>query len=60
MIETTFGYILDNADWDIFCELKGYNPWMINEGLVESNDKVCLTFVEADKIGLNFQGLKHD
>ena len=60
MIETTFGYILDNANWEKFCELKRYNPWMLNEGLAESNDKVRLTFEEADKIELNFQGLKHD
>jgi len=55
MIETTFGYILDNADWDKFCELKGYNPWMINEGLAESDEKVRLTFKEAEQIGLTLK-----
>ena len=58
-IKTTFGEILDKDCWDKFCELKGYNVWSINEGLVDRTDEVILSFEEAHHIGLLDYWNKH-
>jgi hypothetical protein len=52
-ILTTFGYILEHGDWERFCELKGYDLWIINEGLADENEEVQLTFEEAQQVGLS-------
>jgi hypothetical protein len=51
-VKTTFKYILDHGDWDTFCEMKGFNPWMLNEGLANGDEPIELTMEEAKKIGI--------
>jgi len=50
-ITITAGEILDRGNWDKFCELRGINPYAINEGLPK--DAVYeLTIEEAVKCQL--------
>jgi len=51
-IKTTFGEILNQGNWDRFCDLKGINEWCINEGLANSDEKVELTIEEAKQVGI--------
>ena len=51
-IKITLQEILHKGDWDKFCDLKGFNPWCINEGLARGDEEVTLTLKEAKKIGL--------
>lgn len=51
-IEFTFREILWHGCWDKFCDVKGYNPWMINEG-TDGNDTVVLTVEEIRQFGLS-------
>jgi len=51
-ITVSFGEILDHGLWDDFCELKGLNPWILNEGMASDTETVTLTLEEAKKIGL--------
>jgi hypothetical protein len=51
-VTVTAGEILDKGDWDVFCDLKGLNPWCINEGLMESSEKFTLTLEEARQVRL--------
>lgn len=51
-IVVTAREILDRGDWDAFCDLKGYNPWCINEGLMDSDEEFQLTPEELRKIGM--------
>lgn len=53
--QTTLGEILHHADWDKFCALKDLNPWILNEGIANSSDKVTLSLEECAKIGLAIQ-----
>ena len=48
----TAGEAINKGIWDKICELKGYNPWCVNEGLMDSDDEIKLTSKEAKKIGL--------
>jgi hypothetical protein len=43
---------LNRGIWDDVCELKGINPWALNEGLMSSKDEITLTQEEAKKLGL--------
>lgn len=52
-ISITFGEILDKGCWDNFCNLKGYNIWMIAEGLADREEVVTLSIDECKKIGLD-------
>ncbi|MBU2249411.1 MAG: hypothetical protein KKD77_21865 [Gammaproteobacteria bacterium] len=47
---TTFGEILDSCNWEKFCEIKGYSVYIINEGLVCSEDEVILSNKETEEI----------
>lgn len=53
IIRISAGEILDRADWDKFCALKGINEWALNEGRMDSEDMFDLTLDEARQIGLN-------
>lgn len=33
--------------WNKFCEMHGYNPWCVNEGLMRSDEQISLTETEA-------------
>lgn len=48
----TIREIMDRGLWDKFCDLRGWNPWIVNEGLAESNEDVILTDDEQRQLGL--------
>jgi len=43
---------LDYGVWEELCDLKGIGAWALNEGLMDDDDKIELTLVEAEKLGL--------
>lgn len=51
-ITITFGEILDRGRWDEFCDLRGLNPWFLNEGRGSRDEETTLTHEEAEKLGL--------
>jgi len=32
--------LMTNYDWDKVCEIKGLNPWCVNEGQMNSDDEI--------------------
>ena len=42
-ITVTFRELIDKGWFDKVCKIKGYNPWIINEGLASMTDTVELT-----------------
>lgn len=44
--------LIDKGVWDKVCDLKGLNPWCVNEGTMDSNDDITFTEDEAKKLGL--------
>ena len=51
-VTLTLGEIQEKYDWDKFCEIRGFNPWCLNEGLADSEDEIILTLYEAREIGI--------
>lgn len=37
--------------WDKFCDMKGLNPWCVNEGRMDSGEEFRLTKSEAKELG---------
>ena len=52
-IIVTANEILDKGNWDAFCELKGINPWCVNEGLMVYSEEFSLTPDEIRQIGMS-------
>jgi len=46
-VTLTVRELLDRDIWDKICEIKGINPWAINEGLMDDTDEITLTENEA-------------
>ena len=42
----TYGEILEHGNWEKFCDVNGYNEYLINEGFVDSSDVVVLSISE--------------
>ena len=51
-INITLGEILDKYDWDVFCDLKKYDVYILKDGRADSSEEVTLTMDEAKKIGI--------
>ncbi len=54
-VETTFRELMNAPyinTWEHFCEKYGYNIYIINEGLVEGEDVVVISFEDAKFYGL--------
>ncbi len=51
-VSVTAEEIIDRGVWDKVCELKGLNPWCVNEGLMDSDEYITLSLEEAQKIGI--------
>lgn len=47
IINITVREIIDCGRWDELCELKGLNPWGVNEGLINTDEVIELTDDEA-------------
>ncbi len=43
---------LDRGIWGKLCELKDWNEWAINEGLMDDTDKITLSEKEAESLNL--------
>lgn len=43
---------LDKHVWGELCDLKGINPWAINEGLMQPSHEIHLTLEEAQSLGI--------
>ena len=41
--------LLDIGAWDEVCEVKGLNPWCINEGYMNSSDEIYFSEEELQK-----------
>ena len=52
-ISLSFQTILDNYDFNKLCEIKGFNPYMINEGRCQPEELIELTISEAKQIGFS-------
>ena len=48
-IIVTVKEIMDKGYWDDFCDIKGWNPWCVSEGLCSSDEKIELSRNEAQK-----------
>lgn len=44
--------IMDESKWHSLCELKGWNPWCVNEGLMDSSEEIGLNEKECEELGL--------
>lgn len=38
--------------WDELCELRGWNPWIVNEGRMPSDEEIVLTEKEVKELGI--------
>ena len=48
-ITMTVGRLIEIGAWDEVCEVKGYNVWAVNEGLIDSSAKIELSSEDLDK-----------
>ncbi len=51
-VSVTAEELIDRGVWDEVCELKGLNPWCVNEGLMDSDEYITLSLEEAQKLGI--------
>jgi hypothetical protein len=54
-ITVTAREILDapsSTSWDDFCEKRGFNVWVINEGLMDPKEEFSISLEEARDYGL--------
>lgn len=51
-ITMTAKEILNAGHWDDFCDMRGWNLWIISEGRMDSSEEVTLTWDEAKRLGL--------
>lgn len=43
---------MDKCIWEEICELKGYNPWCVRDGLMGDDKEITLTENEAKSMGV--------
>jgi hypothetical protein len=43
---------MDRMIWEEVCDIKGINPWAVNEGQMDSDDAITLSEEEARKLHL--------
>lgn len=43
---------LDRGIWLELCDLKDWNEWAINEGMMDDTEEITLTEEEAKKLGI--------
>lgn len=46
MLTLTAGKLMDIGAWDEVCEVKGWNVYCVNEGLMSSSDEVNISETE--------------
>ncbi len=50
-IITTPSELMDKWLWEDYCEIDGINVWAVNEGLMDSNEKIYLSEETSIKLG---------
>ncbi len=43
----TANRLIESGQWDKFCELRGWNPWIVNEGRLDGDEDLRLTSNEV-------------
>ncbi len=51
-VSVTADELINRGVWDKVCELKGLNPWCVNEGQMDSDEYITLTIEQAHKLGI--------
>jgi hypothetical protein len=51
-INISISNICDKGAWIEFCEWKGWNEWIINEGRIEKGERVEIPVSKAKELGL--------
>jgi hypothetical protein len=47
-VSMTINEAMLKYDWKKLCEVKGMNPWILNEGLATGDEKITLTEEEME------------
>lgn len=42
----------DRGVWDKFCDMIGYDPYCVAEGLMDSDEEIVLSLDDAEKLGV--------
>lgn len=45
-------YLLDHLAWDRACDMLGLNKWIVNEGQMDSSERLTFTIEQAQELGL--------
>ena len=51
-VTLTANEAIDKGLWDEICEMKGWNPWIVNEGRMDGEEEITLTPEQARKLGI--------
>lgn len=43
---------IERGVWEEVCKMKGWNPWIVNEGLMPPDEQITMTEQEARDVGL--------
>lgn len=46
--------LFEQGIWDKLCELRGWNPYIVNEGQMDRDERIELSLDEVQKIGFRF------
>ena len=51
-VTVTARELLDRLVWDRACDMLGLNPWAVNEGRMDSGERLTFTLEQARELGL--------
>lgn len=51
---------LEEGLWEDICDLKGWNVWAMNEGMMKPNKEITLTEKDMEKINYKLNILNED
>jgi hypothetical protein len=51
-VTVTARELLDRLVWDRACDMLGLNPWAVNEGQMDSGERLTFTLEQAQTLGL--------
>jgi hypothetical protein len=52
VVAATAGSLLDKGAWEQACDMLGLNPWAVNEGLLDRDERLTFTIEQARELGL--------
>ncbi len=56
-ITVTVRQLMDEDMWDKFCDIKGWSVWIVNEGLMDEDEEVCISGEELKRMGVKINCL---